>query len=130
MNPIVVIPARMASTRLPGKPLADIAGLPMIVRVWRQAIAADIGPVVVAAGDADIAKAIVDAGGKAVMTPPDLRLAPTGCLPPCSRWTRKGSMMSSSIFRAICPRSIRLRFVMLVRRWRPPARISPPGRRD
>ncbi len=72
MNPIVVIPARMASTRLPGKPLADIAGLPMIVRVWRQAIAADIGPVVVAAGDADIAKAIVDAGGKAVMTPPDL----------------------------------------------------------
>jgi 3-deoxy-manno-octulosonate cytidylyltransferase (CMP-KDO synthetase) len=72
MNPIVVIPARMASTRLPGKPLADIAGLPMIVRVWRQAIAADIGPVVVAAGDADIAKAIVDAGGKAEMTPPDL----------------------------------------------------------
>lgn len=72
MNPIVVIPARMASTRLPGKPLADIAGLPMIVRVWRQAIAADIGPVVVAAGDADIAKAIVDAGGKAVMTPPGL----------------------------------------------------------
>ena len=49
MKPIVLIPARMASTRLPGKPLADIAGVPMIVRVWRQAMAANIGPVVVAA---------------------------------------------------------------------------------
>ena len=44
MNPILLIPARMASTRLPGKPLADIAGVPMIVRVWRQAVAADVGP--------------------------------------------------------------------------------------
>ena len=44
MNPIVVIPARMASTRLPGKPLAEIAGVPMIVRVWRQAVAAEHRP--------------------------------------------------------------------------------------
>jgi len=49
MNPIVVIPARMASTRLPNKPLADIAGAPMIVRVWQRAQAAELGRVVVAA---------------------------------------------------------------------------------
>ena len=72
MKPIVIIPARMASTRLPGKPLADIAGVPMIVRVWRQAVAANIGPVVVAAGDKEIAQAIEQAGGRAVLTPPDL----------------------------------------------------------
>jgi 3-deoxy-manno-octulosonate cytidylyltransferase (CMP-KDO synthetase) len=72
MNPIVVIPARMASTRLPGKPLADIAGLPMIVRVWRQAVAAGVGPVVVAAAEREIAAAIESAGGTAVLTAPDL----------------------------------------------------------
>jgi len=72
MNPIVLIPARMASTRLPGKPLADIAGTPMIVRVWRQAVAAGLGPVVVAAAEREIVEAIEAAGGKAVMTAPDL----------------------------------------------------------
>jgi 3-deoxy-manno-octulosonate cytidylyltransferase (CMP-KDO synthetase) len=72
MKPIVLIPARMASTRLPGKPLADIAGVPMIVRVWRQAVAADIGPVVVAAAEREIAQAIEAAGGRAVLTPADL----------------------------------------------------------
>ncbi|MGZ6009180.1 MAG: 3-deoxy-manno-octulosonate cytidylyltransferase [Rhizomicrobium sp.] len=72
MKPIVLIPARMASTRLPGKPLADIAGLPMIVRVWRQATAAGIGPVVVAAAEREIADAVESAGGRAVLTPPDL----------------------------------------------------------
>ena len=46
---LIVIPARLGATRLPGKPLADIAGLPMIVRVWRQAVAAKLGPAVVAA---------------------------------------------------------------------------------
>ena len=45
VNPILVIPARMASTRLPGKPLADIRGVPMIVRVWARAMAAGLGPV-------------------------------------------------------------------------------------
>ncbi len=50
MNPLVVIPARMASTRLPGKPLADIHGEPMIVHVWRRAMEAGVGPVLVAAG--------------------------------------------------------------------------------
>jgi 3-deoxy-manno-octulosonate cytidylyltransferase (CMP-KDO synthetase) len=72
MNPIVLIPARMAATRLPGKPLADIGGLPMIVRVLRQAEASGAGPVAVAAGDPEIADAIRAAGGRAVMTDPDL----------------------------------------------------------
>src|SRR5579862_7858460 len=72
MNPIVLIPARMASTRLPDKPLADIAGKPMIVRVWEQAMAAEVGPVVVAAAESEIARAIEQAGGRAVLTSPAL----------------------------------------------------------
>ena len=72
MKPIVLIPARMASTRLPGKPLADIAGVPMIVRVWRQAVAAGVGPVVVAAAEHEIREVIEASGGRAVMTAPDL----------------------------------------------------------
>jgi 3-deoxy-manno-octulosonate cytidylyltransferase (CMP-KDO synthetase) len=72
MSPIVLIPARMAATRLPGKPLADISGVPMIVRVLRQAEAANIGPVAVAAGDPEIVAAIEAAGGRAVLTDPAL----------------------------------------------------------
>ncbi|HEX4711719.1 3-deoxy-manno-octulosonate cytidylyltransferase [Phenylobacterium sp.] len=72
MNPIVLIPARMAATRLPGKPLADICGVPMIVRVLRQAQAAGVGPVAVAAGDSEIVAAVEAAGGSAVLTDPDL----------------------------------------------------------
>jgi 3-deoxy-manno-octulosonate cytidylyltransferase (CMP-KDO synthetase) len=72
MNPIVLIPARMAATRLPGKPLADIGGVPMIVRVMRQAQAAGIGPVAVAAGDQAIVDAVVAGGGRAVLTDPAL----------------------------------------------------------
>lgn len=72
MKPIVLIPARMASTRLPGKPLADIAGVPMIVRVWRQAVAAKVGPVLVAAAEQEIARAVEAAGGRAAMTAPEL----------------------------------------------------------
>ncbi len=72
MRSIVIIPARMASTRLPGKPLADIAGAPMIVHVWRRASEAEIGPVVVAAAEPEIVDAIEAAGGQAVLTPPDL----------------------------------------------------------
>jgi 3-deoxy-manno-octulosonate cytidylyltransferase (CMP-KDO synthetase) len=74
-KPILVIPTRLAATRLPGKPLADIIGVPMIVHVWRRAIAAEVGPVVVACGDRAIADAIARAGGEAVMTDPD---HPTG----------------------------------------------------
>jgi 3-deoxy-manno-octulosonate cytidylyltransferase (CMP-KDO synthetase) len=72
MKPIILIPARMASSRLPGKPLADICGVPMIVRVWRQANAAGVGPVVVAASEKEVVKAVEDAGGRAVLTDPDL----------------------------------------------------------
>ena len=71
-HPLVIIPARMAAMRLPGKPLADIAGAPMIVHVWRRALAADIGPVVVAAGDAEIVQVIEAHGGRAVLTDPQL----------------------------------------------------------
>ncbi len=69
-NPIILIPARMAATRLPGKPLADIGGLPMIVRVGRQAELAGIGPVVIAAGDEEIVTAVTAAGGRAILTDP------------------------------------------------------------
>jgi len=62
----------MAATRLPGKPLADIEGVPMIVRVLRQAQAAGVGPVAVAAGDREIVEAVRAAGGTAVLTDPDL----------------------------------------------------------
>ena len=72
MNPIVLIPARLAATRLPNKPLADIEGMPMIVRVLRQAEAAGVGPVAVAAGDSEIVAAVEAAGGRAVLTDPDL----------------------------------------------------------
>jgi 3-deoxy-manno-octulosonate cytidylyltransferase (CMP-KDO synthetase) len=72
MHPIVLIPARMAASRLPGKPLKDIGGLPMIVRVLRQAEAAGVGPVAVAAGDAEIVGAVEAAGGRAVLTDPGL----------------------------------------------------------
>ncbi len=70
-QPIVVIPARLASTRLPNKPLADIHGEPMIVHVWRRAIEAAIGPVLVACGEAAIVDAVKAAGGEAVLTRPD-----------------------------------------------------------
>ena len=65
---LVLIPARMASTRLPGKPLADIAGLPMIVQVARRAAAANAGRIVVAVDHQDILDAVVAAGFEAVMT--------------------------------------------------------------
>ncbi|MGA8820024.1 MAG: 3-deoxy-manno-octulosonate cytidylyltransferase [Xanthobacteraceae bacterium] len=65
---LILIPARMASTRLPGKPLADIAGEPMIVHVWRRALEADIGPVWVATDSPEIAAAVEKAGGHAALT--------------------------------------------------------------
>jgi 3-deoxy-manno-octulosonate cytidylyltransferase (CMP-KDO synthetase) len=68
---IVLIPARMASTRLPGKPLADIAGEPMIVHVMRRAQAAELGPVVIATDSEAIAACVEKAGGRALMTRAD-----------------------------------------------------------
>jgi 3-deoxy-manno-octulosonate cytidylyltransferase (CMP-KDO synthetase) len=72
MNPIVLIPSRMASTRLPGKPLADIHGRAMILHCLDRALEADIGPVAVACGDPEIAAVVRAAGGVAVMTDPTL----------------------------------------------------------
>jgi 3-deoxy-manno-octulosonate cytidylyltransferase (CMP-KDO synthetase) len=68
---LVLIPARMAATRLPGKPLLDIAGLPMIVHVLQRAEAAKIGRVAVATDTPEIAAAVRAHGGEAVMTSPD-----------------------------------------------------------
>src|SRR3954462_12671483 len=83
-NPIVVVPARLGAGGgagrggggpLPGKPRLDVAGEPLIVHVWRRAVEADIGPVVVAAADAEIAAVVEEAGGLVVLTHPGL---PTG----------------------------------------------------
>lgn len=71
MKPIIIIPARMASTRLPGKPLADIAGKPMIVRVAEQAIKANIGDVVVATDTLEVKASVEDFGYKAILTRAD-----------------------------------------------------------
>lgn len=72
MKTHILIPARMASTRLPNKPLADIAGKPMIVHVYERAMQAGIGPVSIAAGDAEIVEAVEAHGGKAVLTDANL----------------------------------------------------------
>jgi 3-deoxy-manno-octulosonate cytidylyltransferase (CMP-KDO synthetase) len=69
-NPLILVPARLASTRLPDKPLAGIHGEAMIVHVWRRAMEAGIGPVVVAAAEPAIVAAIEAAGGRAVLTDP------------------------------------------------------------
>ena len=71
MNPLLVIPARLGSARLPGKPLADIGGVPMIVQVWRRAVESGLGRVVVAAAEREIVAAMTAAGGEAVLTRPD-----------------------------------------------------------
>lgn len=70
-DPLILIPARLAATRLPNKPLAEIAGEAMIVHVWRRAVEAGIGPVVVATDTAEIARVVEAAGGLAVMTRSD-----------------------------------------------------------
>ena len=68
---LIVIPARLKATRLPDKPLADIAGEPMIVHVWRRAVEADCGPVVVATDAEKVCDAVAAAGGEALMTRKD-----------------------------------------------------------
>ena len=71
MSVLIVIPARMKATRLPNKPMALIGGEPMIVHVWRRAMESGVGDVVVACDCAEIADAIADAGGRAMITDPD-----------------------------------------------------------
>ncbi|PKU26194.1 3-deoxy-manno-octulosonate cytidylyltransferase [Telmatospirillum siberiense] len=73
LNPVVVIPARLQAANLPGKPLLDIHGDPLIVHVWRRAVAAAIGPVVVACAEREIQDAVIRAGGNAILTRPDHR---------------------------------------------------------
>ena len=90
MKPLIVIPARLAATRLPRKPLADIAGAPMIVQVWRRALEADLGPVVVAAGESEIAEAVTAAGGEAVLTDPDLPSGSDRVWQAVQRWDSEG----------------------------------------
>jgi 3-deoxy-manno-octulosonate cytidylyltransferase (CMP-KDO synthetase) len=68
---LIVIPARLQATRLPGKPLADIGGVPMIVHVWRRAVEAGCGPVLVATDAEAVRDAVLQAGGEALMTRPD-----------------------------------------------------------
>jgi 3-deoxy-manno-octulosonate cytidylyltransferase (CMP-KDO synthetase) len=70
-DPLILIPARLAATRLPDKPLADIHGRPMIVHVWKRAMEAGIGPVAVATDSPAIIAAVEAAGGRAVMTRSD-----------------------------------------------------------
>jgi 3-deoxy-manno-octulosonate cytidylyltransferase (CMP-KDO synthetase) len=70
-NPVILIPARLASTRLPDKPLADSGGKPMIVRALERAADAQLGPVVVACAETAVAEAVTAAGGRAVLTRPD-----------------------------------------------------------
>ncbi len=72
MKNVVIIPSRMASTRLPGKPLLEIDGIPMIQRVWQQAIYSNIGEVFVACSEIEVHDLIVSNGGKAIMTDPNL----------------------------------------------------------
>lgn len=71
MNPIILIPSRLQSTRLPNKPLAMILGKPMVLRVWEQAIKSKIGPVVVACCSEKIKEVIENAGGQAILTDPN-----------------------------------------------------------
>ncbi|WP_461343104.1 3-deoxy-manno-octulosonate cytidylyltransferase [Brevundimonas sp. GN22] len=71
MTPLILIPARLAATRLPNKPLADIGGKPMIVRAWEAAAKSGFR-VAVAAGDPEIVEAVTTAGGEAVLTDPAL----------------------------------------------------------
>jgi 3-deoxy-manno-octulosonate cytidylyltransferase (CMP-KDO synthetase) len=70
-NPVILIPARMGSSRFPDKVMAEIAGVPMIVQVWRRAVESDLGRVVIAAAEPVIVETIEAAGGEAVLTDPD-----------------------------------------------------------
>jgi len=72
MKNIIIIPSRMASTRFPGKPLVKISGIPMIQRVWEQAIRSDVGDVYVACSEKEVYDLIKGIGGKAILTDPNL----------------------------------------------------------
>ena len=75
MKTIIIIPSRMASIRFPNKPMASINGVPMVQRVWNQAILSNLGSVVVACCEKQVFDLITSIGGEAIMTSPEL---PTG----------------------------------------------------
>ncbi len=72
MKSVIIIPSRMASKRFPGKPLVKINGIPMIHRVWQQAIASNLGDVYVACSEKVVYDLIQNLGGKAIITDPNL----------------------------------------------------------
>ena len=72
MKTLILIPARMASLRFPNKPMALICGKPMIQRVWEQAMASDLGEVIVACSETEVLECIMSLGGKAILTDPNL----------------------------------------------------------
>ena len=72
MKTLILIPARMASLRFPNKPMALICGKPMIQRVWEQAMASNLGEVIVACSEKEVLECIMSLGGKAILTDPDL----------------------------------------------------------
>jgi 3-deoxy-manno-octulosonate cytidylyltransferase (CMP-KDO synthetase) len=72
MKTAIIIPARMASKRFPNKPMVKISGVPMIERVWKQGLKADIGDVIVACSENEVFDLISSKGGKAIMTDPNL----------------------------------------------------------
>lgn len=90
MTPIVAIPARLSATRLPNKPLALIAGEAMIVHVWRRAVEADAGPVIVACAEPEIAEAVERAGGIAVLTDATLASGSDRVYQAVERWDEAG----------------------------------------
>ena len=98
---LVLIPARMAASRLPGKPLLDIAGLPMIVHVLRSAEAAKIGRVAVATDTTEIAEVVKSHGGEAVMTRTDHPSGSDRIYEALGKLDPRGGPKSSSICRGI-----------------------------
>ncbi len=72
MKSIIIIPSRMASSRFPGKPLVKIDGVPMVQRVWQQALASKVGDVYVACSEKEVYDLITSLGGKAILTDPKL----------------------------------------------------------
>ena len=122
---LVLIPARMAATRLPGKPLLDIAGLPMIVHVLRRAEAAEIGRVAVATDTPEIAAVVKSHGGEAVMTRAD---HPSGSdriyRGAGQARPRRARPTSSSTCRAIFRPSAATTSAPCSRRWPTPRSIS------
>ena len=93
----------MNSTRLPNKPLADINGMPMIVRVWQIAVKANLGRVIVACGEPEISEVIRNEGGEAVLTDRIYPLGQIGFSRHSKKWTLQKNMILSSIYRETYP---------------------------